>query len=286
MPPSPATITPAAATTPMPAGNTPYIQTPWNPASPGIPFSQVVPAAPSNSIQALNLLQSVYGSAQFDNYEVIRYSYWDYNAYNPAGTTSMSFFTIPQGGTDPVSGLGKSAEQTNMVKQGSFGQVYVIWTQIRMDVMLLPLSRQSSAVQALTSCLYAQYATAQAQLLNLINQGVLVINIGQKQFFDIQRPFRRTPPGFGIDVQSMGSTTTTVTTGPWVSAYVTPSPRDRDTYTLAPVQLIEPEQQFQCTLTFPNGLSPAFTSGNGIGGNTAALSVGLIFDGYVARPIQ
>lgn len=260
------------------------INAPGNAGSSGMPQSQQLPNRVTNSVDVLNYLQSIYGSAQFANYEILRYPFYDVVTYPPSGTTAISFFSVPQGAPDPVSGIGKTPEQTNLTKSSSFGQVYVIINQIRTFAAFLPLARQNSSVQGIANSLYGAYSPAQSKLLDILGQGVLNISIGAKQYYDIQRPLESLPPGFGVDVQSWASATTTATTGPFKSAWVTQSPRARDVYTLGPVQMIEPEQQFQVTLNFPNGTSPSIAAS--IGGFDAALQIGVIFDGYVARPVQ
>lgn len=51
-----------------------------------------------------------------------------------------------------------------------------------------------------------------------------------------------------------------------------------------PPQLIEPGQTFSAKIAFDNANCPALT--NLVNGVTPLVEVGLIFDGYILRPMQ
>jgi hypothetical protein len=188
----------------------------------------------------------------------------------------------------------KTLEQTNLVKNASFGQEYFALTQIRTYANFVAQTRQGTAVG--TNFVYRGYTalanSAMEQLQSLINTGVLEIKFAQKLYYQIARPFVQCPPGFGIDIQSLASSRTgnaAETQVPDTNWTVRPDHRATAVYNIDPIQIIEPEIQIQAALTFPAGNAPSFLNSALSTGNTAftpALELGLIFDGYVIRPSQ
>lgn len=55
-------------------------------------------------------------------------------------------------------------------------------------------------------------------------------------------------------------------------------------YHVAPEQMIEAGQTFSVRLTFDNANSPAMT--NLVNATTPQTEIGIIFEGYVLRPVQ
>jgi hypothetical protein len=248
------------------------------------------------SPEILDSLQKRFGSADFSRYQVVRGQKYDFCRLQAAGTNSVSFFSNPIGSSDPAAPtVFKTLEQTNLVKNASFGQEYFALTQIRTYINFVPQARQSFTPGSnFVSRGYTALATsAMEQLQTVMSTGVLEIKFAQKLYYQIARPFVQCPPGFGIDVQSLAScrtgvNETQVSDTNWL---VRPDYRATSVYNIDPIQIIEPEIQIQAAINFPNGNTPSFTgvtltTANDSVGLVASVELGLIFDGYVIRPSQ
>ena len=246
--------------------------------------------------EIIDSLQKRFGSADFSRYQVVRGQKYDFCRLLAAGTNSVSFFSNPIGATDPGAGatLFKTIEQTNLVKNASFGQEYFALTQIRTYANFVCQSRQGFTTG--TNFTYRGYTaladSAMEKLQTVLNAGVLEISFAQKLYYQIARPFIQCPAGFGIDVQSLASSRTgnAAETQPegtnWLAR---PDYRATAVYNIDPIQIIEPEIQIQAAINFPNGNTPNFTNtalDTANGTQTPAIELGLIFDGYVIRPSQ
>jgi hypothetical protein len=249
------------------------------------------------SPEILDSLQKRFGSADFSRYQVVRGQKYDFCRLQNGATTasSVSFFSNPIGAADPAAPtVFKTLEQTNLVKNASFGQEYFALTQIRTYANFVAQVRQGTAVgkNFVFRGYTARLNSAMEQLQTLMSTGVLEIKFAQKLYYQIARPFVQCPPGFGIDVQSLASSRTgnaaetQVADTNWL---VRPDYRGSSVYNIDPIQIIEPEIQIQAALTFPGGNAPSFLDSALSTGNTAftpAIELGLIFDGYVIRPSQ
>jgi hypothetical protein len=249
------------------------------------------------SPEILDSLQKRFGSADFSRYQVVRGQKYDFCRLQNGATTasSVSFFSNPIGAADPAAPtVFKTLEQTNLVKNASFGQEYFALTQIRTYANFVAQARQGTAVG--TNFVYRGYSaltnSAMEQLQTLMSTGVLEIKFAQKLYYQIARPFVQCPPGFGVDVQSLASSRTgnaAETQAADTNWLVRPDYRGSSVYNIDPIQIIEPEIQIQAALTFPGGNAPSFLDSALTTGNTAftpAIELGLIFDGYVIRPSQ
>jgi hypothetical protein len=161
--------------------------------------------------EILDSLQKRFGSSDFSRYQVVRGQKYDFVRLRSAGTNSVSFFSNPIGAADPsVTNVFKTLEQTNLVKNASFGQEYFALTQIRTYANFVPQVRQgftpgfNFAFRGYT----ALADSAMEQLQTVLNTGVLEIKFAQKLYYQIARPFIQCPPGFGVDVQSLASSRT------------------------------------------------------------------------------
>lgn len=246
--------------------------------------------------EIIDSLQKRFGSADFSRYQVVRGQKYDFCRLLAAGTNSVSFFSNPIGATDPGAGatLFKTLEQTNLVKNASFGQEYFALTQIRTYANFVCQSRQGFTTG--TNFTYRGYTaladSAMEKLQTVLNSGVLEIRFAQKLYYQIARPFVQCPAGFGIDIQSLASSRTgnAAETQPngtnWLAR---PDYRATAVYNIDPIQIVEPEIQIQAAINFPNGNTPNFTNSaldTANGTQTPAIELGLIFDGYVIRPSQ
>ena len=246
--------------------------------------------------EIIDSLQKRFGSADFSRYQVVRGQKYDFCRLLAAGTNSVSFFSNPIGATDPGAGatLFKTLEQTNLVKNASFGQEYFALTQIRTYANFVCQSRQGFTTG--TNFTYRGYTaltdSAMEKLQTVLNSGVLEISFAQKLYYQIARPFIQCPAGFGIDIQSLASSRdgnaaeTQACDTNWL---VRPDYRATAVYNIDPIQIVEPEIQIQAAINFPNGNTPNFTNSaldTANGTQTPAIELGLIFDGYVIRPSQ
>ncbi len=255
------------------------------------------------SPEIIDSLQKRFGSADFSRYQVVRGQKYDFCRLQALGTNSVSFFSNPIGATDPGAGatLFKTLEQTNLVKNASFGQEYFALTQIRTYANFVCQARQGFAGTLGTNFTYRGYTALNAgataggameKLQTVLNNGVLEIRFAQKLYYQIARPFIQCPAGFGIDVQSLASARTGVaaeTQSPDTNWIARPDYRATAVYNIDPIQIIEPEIQIQAAINFPDGNTPNFTNtalDSADGAQTPSVELGLIFDGYVIRPSQ
>jgi len=236
----------------------------------------------NNDQLILSVLTAKLGSADWSKWQIQRWCYYDYVRYPSAGAAQLNFFANALGSNDPVSTLAKTMEQTNLQKPRTFGQQYFIIRQIRTHLNLAPKARQTSTTAALADFSYSQQA-ASAFLAQLAGLGVLNIKIGQKDYFDVEQPFMFCPPGFGLGEVNPAAALVGAN-GEYSNTTFQQSNDIRDVYALTPPQLIEPEQTFEATIDFPYANSPAATAK--YGSEPLVLDVGLIFDGYIARPAQ
>lgn len=233
-------------------------------------------------VQLLRGLQKRIGSANWNQWQIQRWTFYDWIRYPTAGTTELSFFANALGTVDPNSSLAKTLEQTNLSKTRSFGQVYYIIQQIRTHIHVLPKQRQNATIIADTTVCLNNYEALYYRLYNLLGQGVLQVRIGQKDYFDVTQPFRMCPPGFGIDIHNVGvagSVANGFTNLIWEQGN-----QQNDVYNVTPQQMVEPEQSIEAKITFDNGTSPALTGL--VDSVDPRVDIGLIFDGYIVRPQQ
>ena len=136
--------------------------------------------------EIIDSLQKRFGSADFSRYQVVRGQKYDFCRLLSAGTNSVSFFSNPIGATDPGAGatLFKTLEQTNLVKNASFGQEYFALTQIRTYANFVCQARQGFTTG--TNFTYRGYTAltngAMEQLQTVLNLGVLEISFAQKLY--------------------------------------------------------------------------------------------------------
>lgn len=241
----------------------------------------------------LQALQAKFGTSDFSRFQVIRSPWYDTVRLAPAGTSQLQFFTVPQGGTDPVSGLAKTSEDTNVVQQGTFGQTYFLLTQVSTYVFLVAKNRQANAAvsgdaNAVTHGLSHQATSYFGQLQNLFTRGWLEVAFGQKNYIQVNQPFLNMPPGFGVDIGVLPQASLAadaIRSGPWIAQ----DNQMQNRYQLSPLQLIEPQVQIAAAIMFAPNNSPAFTNTfltTAGAQSTPSVNVMLIFDGYQIRPNQ
>jgi len=234
---------------------------------------------------ALGQLQRSYGSADWSQWQNFRWQQYDYVRYPTAGATQLQFFTVGLGGADPNNAtVPKTLEQTNLTASGQFGQVGMLIAQIRMHARILPKSRQTALIADDVNVLWTTITNMMSKYLELLRRGVLQISIQSKEYFTISEPLRVCPPGFGINIQQHASSFVAaaaefVTFSTWVQQ----NPDLDDVFNVDPPQFIEPAQTFTAQLVYLDGTGPVFTTL--VNAASPALDIGLIFDGYIVRPM-
>lgn len=236
----------------------------------------------TREVELIRQLQKRIGSANWANWQMSRWCYYDYVRYTAAGVTNLDFFAVSLGQTDPVSTLAKTLEQTNVTKTRSFGQVYFILQQVRTHIHLLPKQRQHATWIADPNVTLREAAGYYKAMYSILNQGVLNIKIGQKDYFDIPQPFRLCPPGFGIDMQQLaaaGGVADSADNFWWQQSH-----QAKDVYNCTPPQMIEPEQNIEIKINFDNATSPSIAAS--VLGVDPKVDIGIILEGYIVRPTQ
>jgi hypothetical protein len=237
------------------------------------------------SAEVLQTLQALYGSSDWSNWQIQRWPMYDEVRYPTAGTVNLPLFQVPLGGVDPNSSLGKTAEQTNVMLPGCFGNVYYIINQVRTLGYLIPFARQHATIIADADVIFTTYTNCMDKLLELQRRGVLTMTIGYKQYLQLQSPLLRAPYGAGVDIDQHSSSFISAGSA-WTKAacWVNPDNDEANVYNQTPPQIIEPNQSFQMNLSYPDGTGPVFTTL--VDGVSPAVNVVVMFDGYIVRPSQ
>lgn len=237
----------------------------------------------SPAVAQLQALQQQAGSADWSRWTQNRWSFYDYVELNPLGDSKLQFFNIPIGQPDPnVPAIVKTYEQTNMQEVRSFGRINFLLKQIRTHIRIIPKARQVSGIVSTADAMTNGYTATNEYLASFMQQGVLLITLGQKEYFDIPQPFVTCPPGFGLDITAHAATLNVMKN---VSSWTQQNNKPSDIYTVQPEQLIEAGQTFRCEITYDNANYGALTN-LFPGSLTPKIEVGLIFDGFVLRPVQ
>lgn len=258
----------------------------------------------SESQQITQMLANRYGTANYRNLQVVKWQYYDYIRSAPVATgvisNKLTFFSVPQGATDPNSGLAKTLEETNLDRNGQFTYDYVI-TAIRTHLQVLPKSRQNTTGSLNTVANLnvgnADGSLAQADgtmnfLEQLSGRGSLIVNFGQKRYFEITQPFKTCPVGAGVTVKSFGGGAANDPAaanriGYWYSQSADP----RDVYKTTPPLFVERDSIIDASIQFldtdysaTNYTLPDVVAASA--GSKAYVNVGLIFDGFAIIPTQ
>lgn len=250
---------------------------------------------PTLSEQVIMTASNRLGTVDYSRFQSLRGQYYSWVTYPQAGANTISFFG------NVVGQSGITLADTNMPKAGSFGQVYFLVKTISLAVKIWndDLDGFTRANQASLDT----RAAASDYLAGFVQAGVLTFNIGARPFLVAPKPFLYLPtPGTDPDhFPSFGQQLSAAPTPAAGAASVSGLPRVTQTlerenvFRFDPSLLIEPEQQFDISLSYPTGLVPviatAVTNLAGPGGvaagtNTNPFKVGVILDGVVLRPMQ
>lgn len=237
----------------------------------------------NNSQKVLQAIGNRFGTQDPDQLQIQRKSYYDYIRLNVAGTNRLTFFSNAIGSVDPVSQLAKTLEETNLRRSGQLDNPFVIM-QVKTAIEVLPAARQPAGVSALTNLIAGGGLTPVMRVLrNMANLGVLEVQFGQKNYFQIQQPFQSCPPSYGPSIREYGATDTGGGTFMPASLWFTQSVSPKDAYVVSPPVFVEMAQTLQATIDFYLTNTPAIPQ---LGGANVAVNVGLIIDGYTVQPVQ
>lgn len=207
-----------------------------------------------------------------------RYSFWDFPRLTAAGTTSINFFNVQQGATDPVSSLAKSLEETNVTKSNQLPYDFKL-NRIRTYINILPKSRQPTGISNNAIAITGYMRNMMSAFCDLASTGVLNIVLNNKNTLRMEQPFRICPPGFGVDIdQVQSSSTVAVFYSLWAQQN-----RTAPLYDVTPELVIKRDDVLQVSIDFPN-TSPVFTGL--VNSATPAINIGLIFEGYADIPLM
>lgn len=203
-----------------------------------------------------------------------RYQFWDFPRLTAAGVTSLSFFNVQQGATDPVSSLSKTLEETNVTKSNQFPYDFKL-NRIRTYINILPKNRQPSGINNQTNTVTKWMRGMMSAFADLASTGVLNVVLNNKNTLRIEQPFRLCPPGFGVDIDQVQSNDT--------YALWSQQNRQAPLYDVTPELIIKRDDVLQVTIDFPN-TSPVFT--NLVNSTSPYINIGLIFEGYADVPLM
>jgi hypothetical protein len=126
-------------------------------------------------------------------------------------------------------------------------------------------------------------------LEQLSGRGNLVVNFGQKRYFEVNQPFKKCPIGAGVTVKSYGGGTA-VGAGTQCNYWYSQSSDTRDRYLVTPPLFVERDSIIDASISFvdtdyssANYTLPNF---NTVAGSFAFVNVGLCFDGFAIVPTQ
>jgi hypothetical protein len=231
----------------------------------------------NNSQRSLQILQGKYGSADYSNWQSVRRRFYSFITYPEAGQAVLTFFGSALGQN------GITLEQTNMPKAGSFGQVHFLLKSIATAIKIntWPLTAYDGTD---ASTLFSDF------IMGFVQAGEMDFSINQRPFAQIPKPFLYAPPFHGSE-QVFSAGVLNLTAGTPVTVFIGPPPyctqtRNKDgIYQVDPNIMIEAEQQFSMSISFPSGLVPVL--GTGVTDDTTnPLKVGVILDGIEFRPLQ
>ena len=234
----------------------------------------------TNSQKVLAAIAGRFGTQDPNALQIQRWQYWDFVRLAAAGTNRLTFFSNPIGSVDPVGGNAKTMEETNVRRSGELDLPFVIM-QLRTVIEVLPIARQPAAIIALPDAVIETLTPLHRVLRNMANLGVLVVDFGQKTTFQIEQPFQKCPPGFGVSIRSITATANIAATQE--SLYYAQSVDPRDSYVVSPPVFVEKGQTFATVIDFYLANTPALPA---IAAASPLVQVGVILDGYVIRPVQ
>jgi hypothetical protein len=239
----------------------------------------------SNSEQFLQYLQATYGSADFSQWQSMRQQFYSFVQYPAAGANTLQFFGFATGGT-----AGTNQQYTNMPKAGSFGQQMLLLKSIQCAYYVSTAQNMIAAPLSAGSPVDANNPSADF-IAGLFQAGYFELDIGNKPYVQIPKPFLYAPPADGetVNVAALGDSFTLTAGSPntllqfdSLVAHADLNRNQQNRYLVDPNILMEAEQQFSAVINYPQGLIPIIASNI----FTNNLYVGVILDGILFRPVQ
>jgi len=240
----------------------------------------------TSSQQFLQWLQGRFGSANFAKWQTIRQPFYSFVNYPAAGANTFQLFGFATGGAAAT-----NLQYTNMPKAGSFGQQMLLLKSLRFtyywsnaqNILNAPLSAGAAA----------DVNVAAAEFLHgFVQAGYGELDIGNKPYVQIPRPFMYAPPADGCitNVSTFGATLTLNNVGPpetlaQFDTLTDSADLERNTenqYIVDPPILIEPEQSFSLSVNYPSGAIPLIASTY----FTNNFYIGAVMDGILIRPVS
>jgi hypothetical protein len=248
-------------------------------------FSRILGAQTFTTSQAfLQYMQTKYGSANFASYQSIRYPFYCFVNYPAAGNVVFNFFGFAASGN-----AGANLQYTNLQKAGSFGLQFLLLKSIQCGYYV------STAVNLLSAPLAAGVAAdadnpAADFLYGLFQAGYFELDIGNKPYVQIPKPFLYAPPADGeiVNLSATGVSGTAAGGGSAIDTFHTLighaelNRNQNNRYLVDPPILIETEQSFTATIGYPTGAIPIICSNI----FTTNLFIGVMLDGILIRPVQ
>jgi len=230
--------------------------------------------------QKINRLQNKYGSARFCQFQHVRKQFYSFVKYPLAGANTINLFG------DAISGV-FNKQLTNMPKQNSFGNIFFILKAIRCKYLLFNMNPLGFTG--------ADASTLYTEIVNGVFQaGVFEFKVQNKTFVQMPQPFLEMPPADGrtFELNTASITGTCTSTAPLTfSAGTSQIPfaelmtKSENSYVIDPQVMIEPEQNFEVTISYPSGPIPISATGL-ITDPGNPLYIGVEFDGVESRPVQ
>ena len=238
----------------------------------------------------INAASARFGTVDYTRWQALRWQWYSFINYPLAGQSEFVFFGSALGAS------GVTLADTNLPKAGSFGQTQFLLKSISTAVRL-PSSDLSIWNAANIAANGSDTLTLASDFINgFATAGVLNLTVGARPFATIPKPFMYAPPP-GSEPNMETAYINEPSAAPLVVAStvdtmpaVTQIRSRRNLYISYPPLLIEAEQQFGCSITFPSGLVPligqCMAAGSvPVGVNTSKLKIGVILDGTLLRPM-
>lgn len=225
-----------------------------------------------------------FGVIDYSRWQAIRWQWYSYVTYPETPTTNVfNFFG------NVVGQAGITLADTNLPKAGSFGQTHFLLKTISTDIKIK--NNELDGFTRANQATLDQQSLASDYLAGFVQAGVLQLNIGSRPFAQVPKPFQYCPPPGNqpdFDNSYVNQLLAVPATG---SANVVGLPDVEQTrfrknvYVTDPNILIEAEQQFDVTISFPSGIIPVIATAV-TDDTTNPLKIGVILDGVLLRPMQ
>jgi len=233
----------------------------------------------NTSTEALQYLQDKFGSVVYTDWQRLRRQFYSYVQYPVAGGNVFTFFGAPVGATTTL-----TFQLTNMPSANTFGLQHFLLSAIRCKAFI-----KTNGLTGWDGTIASTLVSD--TLMGFFNAGVMTLTINGKDFAQIPRPFLYAPPADGRSQSYAAGFQALTISSTVLNSVVTQPPlaslndRTKGIYLMQPQILIEAQQTFNVTISFPTGAIPVI--GTGVVDNTTnPLYIGVSLDGEVYRPMS